>query len=95
MKIKPLFDRVLVEVQKQTHTTDSGIIMPATNQERPIYATIVEIGEGGMVDGNDVKMIVKKGDHIIFNKYAGSEIKLNGKEYVLLRQIDILAVVEE
>ena len=95
MKIKPMFDRILVQAEKQTHTTQSGIIMPATSQERPIYALVVAVGEGGMVDGNEVKMVVKTGDHIIFNKYAGSEIKLDGKEYILLRQIDVLAVVEE
>lgn len=95
MKIKPMFDRVLVTAQDQTHTTEAGIVMPATSQERPIYATIVAVGEGGLVDGNEVKMVVKVGQRIIFNKYAGSEIKLDGKEYILLKQVDILAVVED
>lgn len=95
MKLKPMFDRVLARVITQTEMTESGIIMPATVQEKPMYAEIVAVGEGGLIDGNEVKMVVKVGQHIFFNKFSATVIQFEGKDYVMLKQIDILAVVED
>lgn len=95
MKLKPMFDRVLARVVTQNKTSESGIIMPATEQEKPIYAEIVAVGEGGLIDGNEVKMVVKVGQHIFFNKFSATTIQFQGEDYVLLKQIDILAVVED
>lgn len=95
MKITPLFDRVLVKAEEQKSVTKSGIILPSTSQERPIIAKVVAIGSGLDLSANKVEMQVKVGDRVLFNKFAGSEIKTDDGELVILRQIDIIGIVEE
>lgn len=94
MKLKPLADRVVLKMVEAEETTKSGIILTTAAQEKPQVAEVVEVGPGGMVDGNEVKMIVKIGDKVVTNKYSGTEIKLDGTEYVIVKQSDILAIVE-
>ncbi len=94
MTIKPLADRVVVKMVEAEETTKSGIILAAAAQEKPQIAEIVAVGPGGMVDGKEVKMYVNVGDRVIMSKYSGTEVKLDGNEYTILRQSDILAVVE-
>ena len=94
MKIKPLADRVVIKMVEAEETTKSGIILPGNAKEKPQIAEIVEVGPGGMVDGNEVKMTLKVGQKVLASKYAGTEVKLDGQEYTILRQSDILAVVE-
>lgn len=94
MAIKPLFDRVVVEQIDTEETTKSGIVLLAKDQEKPQMAVVVAVGPGGVVDGKEVKMSVKVGDKVLCSKYAGSEFKIEGKEVTILRQSDILAIVE-
>ena len=94
MKLKPLADRVVVKTLEAEETTKSGIILTAAAQEKPSIAEVVEVGPGGLVDGKEVVMVVKKGDKVITSKYAGTEVKLDGVEYNVVRQSDILAIVE-
>ncbi len=94
MKIKPLADRVVIKMVEAEETTKSGIILAGSAKEKPQVAEIVEVGPGGLVEGNEVKMYVKKGDKVLISKYAGTEVKLDGVEYTILRQSDILAIVE-
>ena len=94
MKLKPLFDKVVLKEEKTSETTNSGIFLPVSDKEKPQIATIVSVGEGGFVDGKDIKMIVKTGDRVVFSKYAGSNIKIDGEEFVVVRQADILAIIE-
>ena len=94
MTIKPLADRVVLKMVETEETTKSGIILTSAAKEKPSVAQVVEVGPGGMVDGNEVKMSVKIGDKVITSKYSGTEIKLDGEEYIIVRQGDILAVVE-
>ena len=94
MKLKPLADRVVVKTIEAEETTKSGIILTAAAQEKPSIAEVIEVGPGGMVDGNEVVMTVKPGDKVITSKYAGTEVKLDGVEYSVVRQGDILAFVE-
>lgn len=94
MKIKPLADRVVVKMVQAEETTKSGIILTASAKEKPQVAEVLEVGPGGMVDGQEVKMSVKVGDHVITSKYSGTEIKLDGEEYIIVKQSDILAIVE-
>ncbi len=94
MKLKPLADRVVLKMVEAEETTKSGIILTAAAQEKPQIAQVVEVGPGGMVDGAEVTMTVKVGDKVVTNKYSGTEIKLDGVEYVIVRQSDILAIVE-
>ena len=94
MKIKPLADRVVVKMVEAEETTKSGIILTAAVQEKPHVAEVLEVGPGGLVDGNEVVMNVKVGDRVITSKYSGTEIKLDGQEYIIVRQSDILAIVE-
>ena len=94
MKLKPLADRVVVKTIEAEETTKSGIILTAAAQEKPSIAEVIEVGPGGMVDGNEVVMTVKPGDKVITSKYAGTEVKLDGVEYSVVRQSDILAIVE-
>lgn len=93
--IKPLNDRVLIKMIEAEETTKSGIILTAGSQEKPQIAEVVEIGPGGKdEDGNKVEMQVKKGDKVITSKYSGTEVKYEGVEYIIVRQSDILAIVE-
>ena len=94
MNIKPLFDKVVVESVQSEEKTKSGFILPASAQEKPQTARVVAVGPGGNVDGKDVTMQVKVGDVVLYAKYSGSEFKVDGKEFTILRQGDILAVVE-
>lgn len=94
MKIKPLSDRVVIKMLESEETTKSGIVLPGTAKEKPQIALIVEVGPGGVVDGKDVVMQVKAGDKVLISKYAGTEVKYDGVEYTILRQSDILAIVE-
>lgn len=94
MNIKPLFDRVVVESVQSEEKTKSGFILPSSAQEKPQTARVVAVGPGGNVDGKDVTMQVKVGDVILYAKYSGSEFKVDGKEFTILRQSDILAIVE-
>jgi chaperonin GroES len=94
MKIKPLFDKVVIEVIEAEERTKSGIILPTAAQEKQQMAKVIAVGPGGMVDGKDVQMQVKVGDKILYSKYSGSEFKIDGKDVTILRQSDILAIVE-
>ncbi len=94
MKVKPLFDKVVVEALETEEKTNSGFILPSASQEKQQMAKIVAVGPGGLVDGKDVVMQVKVGDKVLYSKYAGSEFKVDGKELVIIRQSDILAIVE-
>ena len=94
MKIKPLADRVVIKMTEAEETTKSGIILTGSAKEKPQIAEIVEVGPGGNVDGNEVVMTLKVGQRVLASKYAGTEVKIDGVEYTILRQSDILAVVE-
>ena len=94
MTIKPLADRVVLKSVELEETTKSGIILAASAQEKPQIAEVVAVGPGGMVDGKEVVMYVKVGDRVITGKYSGTEVKIDGEEYTIVRQSDILAVVE-
>lgn len=94
MKIKPLADRVVIKMVEAEETTKSGIILAGTAKEKPQFAQVVEVGPGGIVDGKEIVMEVAVGDKVLYSKYAGTEIKLDNDEYIILRQSDILAVVE-
>ncbi len=94
MTIKPLADRVVTKALEAAETTKSGIILSAAAKEKPQIAEVVAVGPGGLVEGNEVKMYVKVGDRVIVSKYAGNEVKLDGEEYSIVRQSDILAIVE-
>ena len=94
MKLKPLADRVVVKMVEAEETTTSGIILTGAAQEKPQVAEVIEVGPGGVVDGKEVVMTVHVGDKVITSKYSGTEIKLDGEEYIIVRQNDILAIVE-
>lgn len=94
MTIRPLADRVVIKMVEAEETTKSGIILTASAQEKPSIAEIVAVGPGGMVDGKEVTMNVKVGEKVLISKYAGNEVKVDGVEYSIVRQSDILAVVE-
>ena len=92
--IKPLADRVLIKMMENEETTKSGIILAGKAQEKPQIAEVLEVGPGGKIDGNEVEMYVKKGDKVIVSKYAGTEVKYEGEELIIVKQNDILAIVE-
>lgn len=92
--IKPLGDRVLIKMVEAEETTKSGIILSSSAQEKPQIAEVIEVGPGIDLDGEKVKMQVKKGDKVITSKYSGTEVKYEGQEYIIVKQSDILAVVE-
>ena len=94
MTIKPLTDRVLIQAEKAEETTKSGIVLTSASQEKPQISVVVAVGPGGMVDGKEVTMELAVGDRVIMSKYAGTEVKLDGVEYTILRQSDILAKVD-
>lgn len=94
MKIKPLADRVVIKMVEAEETTKSGIILAGAAKEKPSVAEVIEVGPGGVVDGKEIKMEVKKGDRVLISKYAGTEVKLESVEYTIVKQSDILAVVE-
>ena len=92
--IKPLGSRVLIKMKEGEETTKSGIILAGAAQEKPQIAEVIEVGPGGEVDGKKVEMYIKKGDLVVVSKYAGTEIKYEGEEYLIVKQNDILAIVE-
>lgn len=94
MKIKPLGDRVVIKMMESEETTKSGIVLPGTAQEKPQMAKVVSVGPGTVVDGKEVKMEVKIGDKVLMSRYSGTEVKFDGQEFTILRQSDILAIVE-
>ena len=94
MTLKPLADRVVVKLVEMEETTASGIILAPSAQEKPQVAEVIAVGHGGIVDGKEVEMYVKPGDKVITSKYSGTEVKLDKQEYTIVRQSDILAIVE-
>ena len=92
--IKPLSDRVLIKMKESEEKTKSGIILASSAKEKPQVAEVIEVGPGKVVDGRVTEMYVKKGDSVIVSQYAGTEVKYNGEEYLILKQDDILAIVE-
>ena len=94
MKLRPLLDKVVLKRVEAVETTKAGIILPDSAKEKPQVAEIVAVGPGGLVDGKEVVMTVKVGDKVITSKYSGTEVKLNKEEYTIVKQSDILAIVE-
>ena len=94
MKLKPLLERVLLKSTEAEETTKSGIILTGSAKEKPVVSEVVAVGPGGVVDGKEVTMYVEVGDKVVISNYAGTEVKLDGEEYKIVRQNDILAVVE-
>lgn len=94
MNIKPLGDRVVIKMVETEETTKSGIVLPGAAKEKPQYAEVVAVGPGGVVDGKEIVMEVKIGDKVILSKYAGTEVKIDGVEYTILRQNEILAKLD-
>ena len=94
MKLRPLFDRVVLKSCEIEETTKSGLILAGSAKDKPQMAEVIEVGPGGVVDGKEIVMTVKVGDKVIYSKYGGNEVKLDGVEYIIVRQSDIYAVVE-
>lgn len=94
MKLKPLADRVVIQSLETEEVTKGGIILPGSAKEKPQMAEVVAVGPGGVVEGKEITMYVNVGDKVIYSKYAGTEVKLDDKEYIVVRQNDILAIVE-
>ena len=94
MSIKPLADRVVIKMVESEETTKSGIILAGSAKEKPHMAEVVAVGPGGNVDGKEITMYIKVGDKVLTSKYSGTEVKLDGTEYTIVRQSDILAIVE-
>ena len=92
--IKPLGSRVLIKMKEGEEKTKSGIILAGNAQEKPQIAEVIAVGPGGIVDGKEIKMYIKKGDKVITNKYTGTNVKYEGQDYIIVRQEDVLAIVE-
>ena len=95
MKLVPLGDRVILKQLEAEETTKSGIVLPGQAKEKPQQAEVIAVGPGGCIDGKEVKMEVKTGDKVIYSKYAGTEVKMQEEEFIIVRQSDIVAIVEE
>ena len=95
MKLRPLGDKVVLKQMVEEETTKSGIILTGGTKEKPQQAEVIAVGPGGVVDGKEVEMQVKAGDKVIYSKYAGTEVKLDGQEYIVVKQNDIVAIVED
>ena len=95
MKLVPLGDRVVLQQLKAEETTKSGIVLPGQDKEKPQQAEVIAVGPGGMVDGKEVKMEVKKGDKVIYSKYSGTEVKLDDETFLVIGERDVLAVIEK
>ena len=95
MKLRPLFDKVVVKQPKEKEQTAGGIFLPTAAQEKQEIAVVTAVGDGGVVDGKDIKMVVHVGDKVLYGKYAGSTFKIDGEEVTVIKQSDILAIVEE
>jgi len=94
MNIKPLADRVVIKMIEAEETTKSGIVLPGAAKEKPQIAEVVAVGPGGVVDGKEIKMELSVGDRVLISQYAGTNVKLDGQEYTILRQSDVLAKIE-
>ena len=94
MKLVPLGDRVVLKQLEAEQTTKSGIVLPGQEKEKPQQAEVIAVGPGGVVDGKEIKMEVKTGDKVIYSKYAGTEVKLDDEKFIIVKQSDILAVIE-
>ena len=94
MKLVPLGDRVVLKQLEAEMTTKSGIVLPGQEKEKPQQAEVIAVGPGGIVDGKEIKMEVKAGDKVIYSKYAGTEVKLEDEKYIIVKQSDILAIIE-
>lgn len=94
MNIKPLADRVVIKMKEAEETTKGGIILASSAKEKPEIAEVIAVGPGGIIDGKEVKMELKVGDLVLIAKYAGTEVKMDGEEYTIVRQSDVLAIVE-
>ena len=94
MKLVPLGDRGVLKQLVAEETTKSGIVLPGQNKEKPQQAEVLAVGPGGMVDGKEVKMEVKVGDQVIYSKYSGTEVKIEDEEYIIVKQSDILAIIQ-
>lgn len=94
MKLKPLGDRVVLKQLEAEEKTASGIVLPGQSQEKPQQAEVIAVGPGGVVDGKEITMHVEAGQQVIYSKYAGTEVKIDGEEYIIVKQNDILAVCE-
>ena len=94
MKLVPLADRVVLKQLEAEQTTKSGIVLPGQEKEKPQQAEVIAVGPGGVVDGKEIKMEVKTGDKVIYSKYAGTEVKLDDEKFIIVKQSDILAVIE-
>lgn len=92
--LKPLADKVVVKLVETEETTKSGIVLTGAAKEKPQFAQIVSVGPGGMIDGKEITIVVKPGQRIVFSKYAGTEVKLDGEEYTIIKQSEILAIIE-
>ncbi len=96
MKIRPLYDRILVQRIEEEQRTESGIIIPDTAKEKPIMGKVIAVGDGRLMDNGQIQPLkVKEGDKVLFSKYAGTEIKIKGEEYLIMREDDILAIIED
>ena len=95
MTLKPLFDRVLIKRLEAEETTKGGIILTAASKEKPDMSIVVAVGPGGMIDGKEVKMFLKPGDKVITSKYMGTEVKIDGEQLTIVKQSDIVAIVED
>jgi len=94
MKLNPLGDRVVLKQLIAEETTKSGIVLPGQNKEKPQQAEVIAVGPGGVIDGKEIKMEVKVGDNVIYSKYSGTEVKIDEEEFIIVKQSDILAVIE-
>ncbi len=94
MNLKPLGDRVVLKVKESEATTKSGIVLPDTSKEKPLQATVVAVGSGEVIDGKKVPLDVKVGDVVIYSKFAGTEIKIDDEDFLIIKQSDILAIAE-
>ena len=94
MKLVPLGDRVVLKLLEAEQTTKSGIVLPGQEKEKPQQAEVIAVGPGGVIEGKEVKMEVKAGDKVIYSKYAGTEVKLEDEKFIIVKQSDILAVIE-
>ena len=95
MKIRPLFDRIVIKKVEEKTTTLSGIVLPDSAKEKPQMAEVIAVGPGGVIEGKEIVMQVKVGDKILYSKYAGSDFKIDGEDLTVLRQSDVLAIVED
>lgn len=94
MKLRPLFDKVVVKEIEEKESSVGGIFLPTAAKEKQEIAVVVAVGEGGVIDGKDVKMVVKVGDKVLYSKYSGSQFKIDGEDITIIKQSDILAIVE-